>query len=106
MWGFVGCGCSGFVFLSVRRERGACICVFFSSASACAEKLHDVLKTPLYILNPPKQLNAFTDVKRVLHDVLKTPYRGVENTPAGTSLQVFLYRNRLTGLIIPVSLFL
>ena len=57
---------------------GVVVCVsacFFVSASACAEKLHDVLEigSPLYILNPPKKLNALTDVKRMLHDVLKTP---------------------------------
>jgi hypothetical protein len=74
--GFVDCGCFGFVFCV--GVPGVDVCVFacfFSSASARAEKLHDDLKIgpPLYILNSPKQLNALTDVKRMLHDVLKTP---------------------------------
>ncbi len=41
----VGCGCFGFV-LARRERRCGCLRVFFSSASACAEELHDVLKTP------------------------------------------------------------
>jgi hypothetical protein len=67
LWLFWFCLCVGAPGTEVWTS--AC---FFSSAPACAEGLHGVLLTgsPLYMLNPPKQLKASTDVKCVLRDVL------------------------------------